>query len=146
MVQTSPRILASPRLPLAGGVLVDTVQGTDKRRRRSFLRLAVWVQAEGVAELCADGSFRAASAGQHAHWWDEGAGGGGRRKWTSGTGGEKYEGKEEGGREEELGGLGRRGEDGSEEARQVTGGAGGWTSREGSTWSGATGWDCTCSW
>uniref|UniRef100_A0A7S0I085 Uncharacterized protein n=1 Tax=Hanusia phi TaxID=3032 RepID=A0A7S0I085_9CRYP len=62
MVQTSPRILASPRLPLAGGASSDWLFGS---RWQWF----AGGQAEGVAELCADGSFRAASAGQHAHWW-----------------------------------------------------------------------------
>ncbi|EKX50583.1 hypothetical protein GUITHDRAFT_135216 [Guillardia theta CCMP2712] len=77
MVQTSPRILASPRLPLAGGAASDWLFG-------SRWQWSAGGQAEGVAELCVDGelrevavkklrretgSFKAPSAGQHAHWW-----------------------------------------------------------------------------
>ena len=67
VVQTTPRLLESPRLDLS---LALTGAGLE------WLFGSKWQwfagsRGEGQLELCLDGSLRCPSAGQHAHWWTD---------------------------------------------------------------------------
>ena len=67
VVQTTPRLLESPRLDLS---LALTGAGLE------WLFGSKWQwfagsRGEGQLELCLDGSLICPSAGQHAHWWTD---------------------------------------------------------------------------
>jgi len=67
MIQTSPRILESPRMDLT---LAMTGSGLEWIFGSNWQFFAS-SQGEGQLHLCSDGSLECPSAGKHAHWWTD---------------------------------------------------------------------------
>ena len=67
MIQTSPRILDSPRLDLSLALTGSGLEWLFGSKWQWFAE----AKGEGLLELCTDGSLICPSAGKHAHWWTD---------------------------------------------------------------------------